>query len=445
MHALAYQDTDRALTVTRRLLGWVVAVSIGFPLIRTTNLFANVATRDTSYTEGSVALPLVFGTLFLLAAGVAWRQRDIMWAQLRHMNPFLLLMLCWCLASMLWSPYPIVTLKRSVQFGGLVLIGLVAVPALAGRQLVLRSILATLTTLLAVSFLVIVFAPSAIGVDHTLGGAWRGLFWHKNVFGMGAGFCFLLWCRELHQGEWNRLLCLTGCVFALLMLIMARSATGALVTMIGLAVYLLLMRRYVANIRLTLLISLGLLLATMFGLLFFFAALGRLPTWGEVMSPVAALFGKSTDLTGRTDIWRLVLLESARHPITGIGYGAFWLGMGSPSQYIIDALHWLPLQAHNGYLDVYNELGLVGLLLMAGLLLTHAWNLFRLLYVDREIAAIHTAIFIVILITNISESQLFRGLSFQYAWLIYSSVIVSSMLGTARRTRRTRQYRYTAA
>lgn len=430
------RQRDR-LAMLRRLLGWLVAVSVGFPLIRTVDLFANVATRDTSYAEGSVMLPLVFGTLFLVAAAVAWTQRATVLHQLRHMNPFLVLMLCWCLASMLWSPYPVVTLKRTIQLGGFILIGLVISPALAGRLLALRSILATLSVLLAISFLVILFAPSAIGIDHALGGAWRGIFWHKNVLGMVAGFCFLLWCRELHQGEWSKPLCLAVGIFAMFMLIMAHSATSVIVAMLGLAVYLLLARRYIANIRFALVIGLGLLLSAMFALLFFFAALGRLPTWDELMMPVAALFGKSTDLTGRTDIWRLVLLEASRHPLTGIGYGAFWLGTGSPSQYIIDILNWLPLQAHNGYLDIYNELGIVGLGLLVGLLLLHAWNLFQLLYVDRDIAAIHAAIFIVILITNISESQLFRGFAFQYAWLVYSSIIVSSTLGAARLARRT--------
>src|SRR5690606_36617520 len=119
------------------------------------------------------------------------------------------------------------------------------------------------------------------------------------------------------------------------------------------------------------------------GLHFFHVVMGRLPEWNEVAGPVAGLFGKSADLTGRTDIWDLVLLEAGKHPWAGIGYGAFWLGMESPSQYIIDALYWIPLQAHNGYLDVYNELGVIGIAILSGFLIVHTVNLVRLLRVDR--------------------------------------------------------------
>src|SRR5690606_26979967 len=115
-----------------------------------------------------------------------------------------------------------------------------------------------------------------------------------------------------------------------------------------------------------------------------------------------------------------------RHPWVGIGYGAYWLGVGSPSQYAIDILNYIPLQAHNGYLDMLNELGIVGVLLLAGLLAVHTRHLVLLMRIDRPEAAFHAAFFVLILIGNISESILFRGVQFEYVWLVCSSIMVSS-------------------
>jgi O-antigen ligase len=115
--------------------------------------------------------------------------------------------------------------------------------------------------------------------------------------------------------------------------------------------------------------------------------------------------------------------------VFGIGYGAFWLGPGSPSQPILDALPWMPLQAHNGYLDLLNELGAVGCVLFAGLVLSQAQALSRLTRIDRRAAAVFSAVFATILISNLSESALFRGVVFNFLLMILSSTRITSMVG----------------
>jgi len=62
----------------------------------------------------------------------------------------------------------------------------------------------------------------------------------------------------------------------------------------------------------------------------------------------------------------------------------------------------------------------------------HIWQLARLIRVDREEAAIHWAIFLLIAISNTSESELFRGLMFQNMFFIYSSTQISARLNLAR-------------
>jgi O-antigen ligase len=143
----------------------------------------------------------------------------------------------------------------------------------------------------------------------------------------------------------------------------------------------------------------------------------RFPTWPEISAPIAGIFGKGSDLTGRTDIWDLVWLEIERHWVLGLGYGAFWLGPDSLSQFVIDALNWIPLQSHNGYLDILNEQGLTGLALCILTLLVQVRMLVLLSHKDRTQAAFWSAMLLVVVVTNFTESSLFRGFGFQNVFL----------------------------
>jgi O-antigen ligase len=78
--------------------------------------------------------------------------------------------------------------------------------------------------------------------------------------------------------------------------------------------------------------------------------------------------GRKSDLTGRTEIWA-ALLPMAPNPVVGAGFESFWLG---PRKTIIwNAFPGNPLnEAHNGYLEVYLNLGAVGLLLILLILMS---------------------------------------------------------------------------
>ena len=63
---------------------------------------------------------------------------------------------------------------------------------------------------------------------------------------------------------------------------------------------------------------------------------------------------------GRTDIWVLVMRSIAKRPLLGYGYYAFWQGLKGESGNIIVAAHWVFGYAHNGVLEIWLQLGLVG-------------------------------------------------------------------------------------
>jgi O-antigen ligase len=58
-------------------------------------------------------------------------------------------------------------------------------------------------------------------------------------------------------------------------------------------------------------------------------------------------------------LWNFVWHETAGRRLQGFGWGAFWLT--ERVQSARDALNWFPRHAHNAYLQIVVNLGLVGL------------------------------------------------------------------------------------
>lgn len=93
--------------------------------------------------------------------------------------------------------------------------------------------------------------------------------------------------------------------------------------------------------------------------------------------PLLALVGRSSDLTGRSErIWTKVLERAAQHPIFGNGFASPWIPTdpafdGWITDHDITVFH-----AHNMWLDVLLQLGVLGVVLMAiayASLLWRAW------------------------------------------------------------------------
>src|SRR6185295_2852167 len=79
----------------------------------------------------------------------------------------------------------------------------------------------------------------------------------------------------------------------------------------------------------------------------------------------AALFSaldRDETLTGRVDVWKDVQ-AMVTNPLLGFGYESFWLG--DRLTYLWKRHPWQPNQAHNGYLEVYLNLGIVGLTILS--------------------------------------------------------------------------------
>lgn len=408
--------------------GALVAYSFIVSLVPTTFGYLNPNFQaDISLASGSLDRQIQLSALFLVALCLLYRYRGSAAGTFRHLNPFLLLVILYCLLSAVWSLYPVVTLKRVLILIGLVMVGVAISPPLTGAQQFQRMLLTTLMAVCLLSVVVAVAFPD-IGLDPMHDSAWRGITRQKNTLGVVAAYALLLWLFEWTRRDFKRSLCILGIVFSLFILLMARSSTAVLMALLAACVYGYWHRAWFGGRSPNLILALGLLSVILLSGHFYYVFFGHWLDWNELARPVASLFNKGTDLTGRTSIWRLLLISIREHPTLGIGYGSFWLGNGSPAQYIANVLAWMPPQGHDGYLDLLNELGVVGLVLFILLIVWHLRCIVRLMRYDRQEGALHLAVLSVILFSNITETDFLSDTAFQNMILIFSSTWLSARL-----------------
>jgi O-antigen ligase len=128
---------------------------------------------------------------------------------------------------------------------------------------------------------------------------------------------------------------------------------------------------------------------------------------------VLHLLGKDATLTDRTEVWK-DCLQIPINPVVGAGFESFWLGERREKMW--QKWNWQPNQAHNGYLETYLNLGVIGLLALLALLVATFCKSRRELLNQFEFGRLRMGLFVAILVYNWTESA-FKGLSF--VWFIF--------------------------
>lgn len=103
-------------------------------------------------------------------------------------------------------------------------------------------------------------------------------------------------------------------------------------------------------------------------------ALAAVAVW-LLQKPLLGLLGRSADLTGRSDrIWTKVLARAAEHPVFGNGFSSPWVPFDPAFDGWIEDHGITVFHAHNMWLDVLMQLGVVGLALIAVVFLSLLWR-----------------------------------------------------------------------
>src|ERR1035441_3864756 len=108
----------------------------------------------------------------------------------------------------------------------------------------------------------------------------------------------------------------------------------------------------------------------------------------------------TTTLTGRTDIWKIALSMTG-NPVVGTGFESFWLGKRLEKMWEYNREI---NQAHNGYLEVYLNLGWIGVTLLAWMLAASYGRVVRGVRQHPE-GSLWLAYFVVMVIYNFTEAS----------------------------------------
>ncbi len=337
---------------------------------------------------------------FMLASIGVFRRHEAVTRSL-YFQKTLLLLIAFAFLSIIWSGTPVMSAKRCIQFLGIALVGWSAMQA-AGSYARLISVLRTLFTVsLFVSLVFVALIPGR-GIEADTG-AWVGIFAHKNTFGLISLIVITLWLPVVstrHRAAYW-MLGLLVMSFAFLTVYMSDSRSSQIAIVVVLSLWFAMKLPFRWPLKITLLPIPALIL--LFWVLNF-QALGFEEYFSSAVS-------RDVTLTGRTFLWEAVWDNFLKHPILGAGYNGFWTSSNEATVQIVASLGWTPLQSHNGYLDILNEIGLVGAGLF-GFLLFQTLRNSALLYRREKVLGMTFFLLIISQVTfNFAETSFGRGTS----------------------------------
>lgn len=348
--------------------------------------------------------------LFLILTSI-WvlSRRSIDWKSLFEHNAVLMAFVIFALLSVCWSGFPFITFKRWFRDLGSYLAMLVVVSDVRPIEAT-RTLLRRLTYLLVpLSIVLIKYFPAlSNSYDPWTGvGTVGGVATSKNMLGTIFLACgiFIFWDSLARWPDRTnrqvRQTLIVNAVFAgmiLWLVHITKSTTSEVCLILGCLVLgatrINFFRRHRTLLKMLVPFAFLLYLLLDFGL--------------GLNGKMAEAVGKNPNLTDRTLIWAF-LLKMHTNPLIGTGYQSFWVGPRLQYFWNNAGLGHIN-EAHNGYLEIYLELGLIGVILMAIFLISALRAISRNIDTGSQLGVLGLALWLVIVFYNMSEAAFEGGL-----------------------------------
>jgi exopolysaccharide production protein ExoQ len=422
---LFWIDRDRELRTSKAL--WIPTIWVLINASRPASMWLatfgfDVGPQTTSvdiYTEGSPIDRAVFTAL--VSAGLI-----VLIARHRKVGPLLrrncpiLLLFGFAALSIFWSDFPFVTFKRWTKGIGdveMVFIVLTDADALGATKRLLSRVGLLLVPL---SVLYCKYYP-AIGrlMTRSWANTYVGVTTQKNTLGwlcllLGLGFLWRIRAvfRDRKDSKRSLRILAYGLILGMILwlLQMSDSMTSfssfiVVGTVMILASQPKLLRKRVA-VHVLVAAAIGI---PLFALFF------------DLSGSLVADLGRDPTLTGRTAIWSDVL-RMPFNRLVGAGYESFWLG---------DRLLWLRAmagfdvnEAHNGYLEIFLNLGWMGVGLLTVVIVTGYRKVIAALRASSDAGSLYLACFLAVLLASLTEAG-FRTMSLTWIFFLFSIVAAS--------------------
>ncbi len=357
---LIYLDREKDARTSAAL--WIPVMWLLIVSSRPVSMWLHVNRQMTltdQFTEGS---PLD-ATYYALVLAAGMLVLNLRWQRVKRFlqaNLPLMLFFFYCALSVAWADSPVISLKRWIKAVGDLAMVLVILTDPSPGLAIRRAFARVGFVLLPLSILFILFYPSMGSafdpVERTT--MYFGVTTFKNllgvtsmVFGLGALWSFLgAWLNRARANR-VRLLAAHGTVVAMAVWLIVKADSMTSLSCFGLAgaVMILAMTPWVARRpRMVFLLVASAVGVALFALF--------MDSAGTMLHSI----GRNSTLTGRTMIWAAVLAQPI-NPVLGTGFESFW--MGTRLQSVWDMSQVGIEEAHNGYLELYLNLGCVGLAL----------------------------------------------------------------------------------
>jgi O-antigen ligase len=351
------------------------------------------------YLEGSPLDRLILTGLIVIGVIVLFAREERSRDLLRHNAPLVLFFL-YCAASVLWSDYPLVALKRWTKALGNIVMVLVVLTDPDVMAALKKFLTSTAFLLIPSSILLIKYYPE-MGRFYD---KWEGTAYYlgassdKNMLGaicmiVGLGVLWRLFdMLDEPAARGRRVLALgttLGMTFWLFHL--ANSATSLACFVLGATLLAILSLRRPPPRVVHLLVG---------GMAIVASVVYMFP---DAFTFLVGSMGRNTTLTGRTELWN-DLLRMDTNPLFGTGFESFFLG--DRLELLWSKYWWHPNEAHNGYLETYLTLGAAGLCLLASLVLTGYRNALNIYRSDPQSGSLRIALLIVAVVYNTTEAAI---------------------------------------
>jgi O-antigen ligase len=322
--------------------------------------------------DGSPTDRVVYGVLIIGALVVLLRRR-VEWIAFFRRNVWFIAFFAYAALSISWSDFPDIALKRWLKGLGDPLMVMIVLTETHPAAAILTVLRRPAFVLIPLSIVFIKYFPALGRTYEAWSGAaaYTGVTTNKNMLGyllliVGLlSVCSLLTRRSgsTSEGQHGRMLGERGdrlidAVFlAMVMwLFWMSDSKTPLVGLIAASLAVAAANVPVVRRRFGIVLIACVPVAVVMHVVF------------DVSQQALAVMGRDSTLTGRTEIWSDVLALSA-NPFIGRGFESFWLGDRLRTMWLKFPV-FRPIQAHNGYLEIYLNLGLVGLFLVLGYLVS---------------------------------------------------------------------------
>lgn len=377
------------------------------------------ATHATSVSDGSLLDAVIFGLMITVGFFILKRRRVFSVSLLRQ-NKWLIALIIFGFLSIAWSDFSFIALKRWIKALGHPVMAMIILTEPSPMKSLQTVMSRAAYLLLPLSVLFVKYLPEfGRGFDPWTGaGHFNGVMLTKNDMGyvcmvFGLFFLWMLLSKDHDEDNPSRRdktlvsLFFLGVIGYLLML--ANSATSIVTLAIGAATLVGLGSRFVSRQHFG------------FYLIVFGALLLTVELAFDVHSKVITLLGRDPTLTDRTDVWKDAIALQTR-PLIGMGFESFWLG--SRLDWMSNKWWWQPNQAHNGYIEIYLNLGYVGLFLSIGLILSTFRKAAAGLTSENtfEFSRLRMALLFAILFHNYAEAT-FKGV--HLLWTMFHLIAIN--------------------